>query len=316
MTLSPVQEISTKKLILLYRNAGIDVSKYFSGIDRLVLNEDASGLMSWTPTVLGDSDFYAQLSRTIHHYYPHDKPEFTVALDLIPPGSEVLEVGCGEGRFGSLFASDKWFGVDINEQAIRNAKENGLRCCAWNFLQDDIEALPQQQFPYICSFQMIEHLPDPECLFAFVYRHLDPDGRLILGAPAMDSLLGKNPMSILNLPPHHQTWWTDRALRTYPKQFGFVCEDLVHVPLDSAHHRAYINTLLKDLLAKRISSLPPFLSRWISALSSKPIGLLTKLLVKEGAIDPIFGARGQSVVVVYRKVKPLAHTVPESDGQP
>jgi SAM-dependent methyltransferase len=316
MTLSPVQEISAKKLILLYRNAGIDVRKYFTGTDRLVLNEDASGLLSWAPTVLGDSDFYAQLSSAIHHYYPHDKPEFTVALDLIPPGSEVLEVGCGEGRFGSLLASDKWFGVDINEQAIRHAKEKGLHCCAWNFLRDDIEALPQHQFPYICSFQVIEHLPDPGCLFAFAYRHLAPDGRLILGAPAMDSLLGKNPMSILNLPPHHQTWWTDRALRTYPKQFGFACEDLVHVPLDFAHHRAYINTLLKDLLAKRISSLPPFLSCWISTFSSKPIGLLTKLLVKEGAIDPIFGARGQSVVAVYRKVKPLPHTVLESYGQP
>jgi hypothetical protein len=119
----------------------------------------------------------------------------------------------------------------------------------------------------------------------------------------MDSLLGKNPMSILNLPPHHQTWWTDRALKEYPRQFGFTCEDIIHVPLDMAHHRAYFSTLLRDLLAKRIDRLPPLLSRWINTLSSKPIAVISKLLVADGSIDPIFGARGQSVVAVYRKAK-------------
>ncbi|MFN9624027.1 MAG: class I SAM-dependent methyltransferase [Cyanobacteriota bacterium] len=316
MTHARAQQISTKKLIRLYRSAGIDVSKYFSGIDYLDLNEDASGLMSWQPAVVGDSDFYAQLASTIPFYYPHDKPEFSVALDQLPADSEVLEVGCGEGQFGSLLASDKRFGVDINEQAIQHATAKGLRCRVWNFLQDEVESLPKQEYPYICSFQMIEHLPDPGCFFAFAYRHLAPEGRLILGAPAMDSVLGKNPMSILNLPPHHQTWWTDRSLRTYPKQFGLVCEEIIHVPLDFAHHRAYMSTLLRDLLAKRISQLPPFLSNWINALSSKPIGLLTKLLVKEGSIDPIFGARGQSVVAIYRKTTPVVSTVPASHVEP
>lgn len=316
MTRSIVHEISTQRLIQLYRSAGIDVSKYFSGIEKLVLNENSSGLLSWHPTVVGDSEFYAQLSVLIPFYYPHDKPEFSVALDLIPAGSEVLEVGCGEGRFGSLLASEKWFGVDINEQAIQHAAAKGLRCLVWNFLQDEIERLPQQEFPFICSFQMIEHLPDPGCLFAFACQHLAPGGRLILGAPAMDSLLGKNPMSILNLPPHHQTWWTDRALCTYPEQFGFVCEDIIHVPLDFAHHRAYVSTLLRDLLVKRVSHLPHFLSDWINTLSSKPIGLLTKLLVKEGSIDPIFGARGQSVVAVYRKATPVTPAVSGSREEP
>jgi SAM-dependent methyltransferase len=316
MNMPTARQISTRNLIDLYRDADIDVSRFFVGIDHLILEELPTGLLRWAPTVVGDSDFYAQLSSTIPFYYPHDKPEFSVALDLIPPGSEVLEVGCGEGRFGSLLASDKWFGVDINEQAIRHATAKSLRCRVWNFLEDEAEALPQQDFPFICSFQMIEHLPDPGRLFTFAYQHLAPDGRLIIGAPAMDSLLGKNPMAILNLPPHHQTWWTDRALRTYPEQFGFICEDLLHVPLDFAHHRAYISTLLRDLLAKRVSQLPSFLSGWINALSSKPIGLMTKLLVKEGSIDPIFGARGQSVVAVYRKAAPMAHTASASHVEP
>ncbi len=310
------RQISTRNLIALYRDEGIDVSGFFAGIDALTLEELPTGLLRWTPTVVGNSDFYAQLSSTIPFYYPHEKPEFSVALDLIPAGGEVLEVGCGEGRFGSLVASEKWFGVDINEQAIRYAKAKGLRCRVWNFLQDEIEALPQQEFPCICSFQMIEHLPDPGSLFTFAYRHLAPGGRLIIGAPAMDSLLGKNPMSILNLPPHHQTWWTDRALRTYPEQFGFICEDLIHVPLDFAHHRAYVSTLLRDLLAKRVSQLPSFLSGWINTLSSKPIGLLTKLLVKEGSIDPVFGARGQSVLAVYRKATAVTPTRAASHGEP
>ncbi|MFN9630893.1 MAG: class I SAM-dependent methyltransferase [Cyanobacteriota bacterium] len=300
MTTTDRQQISAEKIIRLYQDVGIDVSYFFQDIDCLHLEEDPSGLLRWTPTVVGDSLFYAHLSSVIPHYYPENKPEFQAALEFILPGNQVLEVGCGDGRFGSLLPPDQWYGVDINKTAIQTALAKGLNCRTWNFLQDDISELPREKFPVICSFQMIEHLPDPGCLFAFASRHLEDDGHLIIGAPAMDSLLGKNPMSMLNLPPHHQTWWPDKALRLYPEKFGFKCKNLVHVPLDFTHHRAYINTLIRDLLAKRISHFPPFLASWINTLSAKPISAFTKMLVKEGSIDPIFGARGQSVIAVYR----------------
>jgi SAM-dependent methyltransferase len=252
--------------------------------------------------VVGDAEFYSRLSRVVPHYYPCDKPEYHVALPRVVPGKIVLEVGCGEGCFGELLPAGCWFGVDINPDAIRLASRKGLRCCLWNFLEDDISMLPFRQYACICSFQMIEHLPDPGSFFEFASRHLAPEGRLILGAPAMDSLLGKQPMSMLNLPPHHQTWWTDQALRDFPESYGFRCEELIHAPLDFAHHRAYVTLLLKDLLAQRLMTLPPWLAGGLALLCSKPISLLTRLLVADGSIDPVFGARGQSVVAIYHKV--------------
>lgn len=295
------RQISCKRLINLYKRAGIDVHRFFAGQDRLILEQHPSGLLSWSPSVVGDSQFYADLAERIPYYYPCEKPEYDAALPLIPVGSDVLEVGCGEGRFGSLYASEKWFGVDINHQAIQQAKSRGLRCRVWNFLEDSISDLPRESFSTICSFQMIEHLPNPAHLFSFAQRHLLRDGRLIIGAPAMDSLLGKNPMSVLNLPPHHQTWWTDAALRRYPEQFGFFCEDIIHVPLDYAHHSAFVTLLLRDLLARRVSHLPAPISGLIRSMFAKPLALFSRLLVKEGSIDAVFGARGQSVLAVYRK---------------
>jgi SAM-dependent methyltransferase len=298
--------ITSRALIRLYRRAGIDVSRFFAEVDRLYLEEHPSGLLSWSPSVVGDAELYSNLSRVVPHYYPHDKPEYRVALPWIAPGNMVLEVGCGEGCFGELLPAGEWFGVDINPDAIRLASGKGLRCRLWNFLEDDISRLPQRQFACICSFQMIEHLPDPGSFFEFASRHLAPGGRLILGAPAMDSLLGKQPMTMLNLPPHHQTWWTDRALRHFPESYGFVCEQLIHAPLDVAHHRAYLTLLLKDLLSRRLNRLPALLAEVVERLGAKPISVLTRLLVDDGSIDPVFGARGQSVVSVYRRDAPRA----------
>ncbi|MFM7230008.1 MAG: class I SAM-dependent methyltransferase [Cyanobacteriota bacterium] len=309
------REISAKTLIKLYDRAGIDVRPFFVGVDTLCLREDASGLLQWWPSVAGDSDFYAKLSSQIRHYYPPDKPEFLVALPLISQEDLVLEVGCGQGRFGQYLSADNWFGVDINAEAIRVATSKGMNCRVWNFLEDDLALLPVQQFPVICSFQMIEHLPEPGRFFEFASGALAPSGRLIVGAPAIDSLLGKDPMSMLNLPPHHQTWWTDKALRLFPERYGFTCEDIIHAPLDEAHHRGFVSLLIKDLLVKRIASWPSWLSRSITSASSKPISAVTKLLVRDGSIDPVFGARGQSVVAIYRKTsRPLEDSSVERLG--
>jgi SAM-dependent methyltransferase len=295
------RRIPSKTLVHLYRQGGIDVRRFFAEIDSLTLREEPSGLLQWWPPVVGDAEFYAELAAKIVHYYPEDKPEFQLAIPWLSADSLVLEVGCGEGRFGELLTTQNWFGVDINQEAIRIAKSKGLRCRVWNFLADDPALLPAQNFPVICSFQMIEHLPEPGRFFEFAHRYLAPGGTLIIGAPAMDSLLGKDPMSMLNLPPHHQTWWTDKALRLFPQPYGFTCEAICHAPLDAAHHRGFVTTLIKDLLARRLASLPPWLSRTITATSAKPIAAFTKLLVGDGSIDPVFGARGQSVVAVYRK---------------
>ena len=316
MKTSVIRQIKSSTLVNLYLRAGIDVSRFFAGVDHLHLVEHPSGLLRWLPAVVGDADFYSFLSRSIPFYYPVEKPEYQVAFRLLEPGQEVLEVGCGEGRFGELLPVEDWFGVDINTDAICLARSTGLRCRVWNFLEDDPSILPRNEFPIICSFQMIEHLPEPGLFFDFAFRHLAVDGRLIVGAPAMDSLLGKNPMSMLNLPPHHQTWWTDQALRQFPEGHGFVCEELIHAPLDFAHHRAYVSLLLKDLLAGKVRHWPAWIAHLLNTICSKPISALTRLLVENGSVDLVFGARGQSVVAVYRKTSVSSDCLFAVSGKP
>ncbi|WP_216901698.1 bifunctional 2-polyprenyl-6-hydroxyphenol methylase/3-demethylubiquinol 3-O-methyltransferase UbiG [Synechococcus sp. CCY 9618] len=295
--------LAVGKLIGMYRQVGIDVSADFGNITRLTLEEDASGLLRWLPPVVGSDVFYAQLSERIDNYYPAVKPEFEIAAAALLPGQPVLEIGCGEGHFAGLLPPGDWFGVDINSDAIRRAQHKGLSCVVWDFLKDDPAVLPRQQFPFICSFQMLEHLPDPGRFFQFAAQHLSPGGRLILAVPSLDSLLGKNPMSMLNVPPHHQTWWSDRALREFPSGYGFVCEKLIHAPLDPFHHRAFVTVLLRDLLARRLSRFPRWFSQPLSSLCSKPISALTRILMEEGSIDSVFGCRGQSVVAVYHRAE-------------
>lgn len=216
----PIAVISAKEIISAYKNI-VDISSYFRNVESLSLLEDETGLLQWHPTILGDATFYEEVSSAIHPYYPSEKTEYDKAFDLIHHHRYILEIGCGEGHFGTLFKREQWYGVDINKRAINRAVEKGLNCQVWDAFNDSVEDLHCSHPNVICSFQTIEHLANPGCLFEAANRLLSEDGLLLVGAPSHDSILGMAPYSALNLPPHHQTWWTDTALESYPRQYGF-----------------------------------------------------------------------------------------------
>jgi len=59
----------------------------------------------------------------------HIKLEYQAILDLIPSGSRVLDLGCGDGELLSLLVERKGVegrGIEINEQAIYKCVSRGL----------------------------------------------------------------------------------------------------------------------------------------------------------------------------------------------
>ena len=59
-------------------------------------------------------------------YRPYICP-FNILLDFIPPGSSILDIGCGQGQFALIMAEyckpSKLKGIDINGQFIEQAKQ-------------------------------------------------------------------------------------------------------------------------------------------------------------------------------------------------
>jgi SAM-dependent methyltransferase len=113
----------------------------------------------------------------------------------IAPGTRVLDVGCGVGRWSSLLASRGAVvtGMDLSPtmiaEANRRAAANNVasRC---RFLVQDLAQLDAgEKFDLVIGVTVLQHILDPESLRAAVQRmsdHLAPGGRMVLleAAPA------------------------------------------------------------------------------------------------------------------------------------
>jgi SAM-dependent methyltransferase len=95
----------------------------------------------------------------------------------------------------------------------------------------------------VCAFQVLEHVPDPRAFLASCVYCLKPGGRLILSVPAEDSFTGLVPNNCLNLPPHHLTRWSDKALLALREEFNLHDLQLIPLPLEDIHHEHYCNSI-------------------------------------------------------------------------
>lgn len=104
-------------------------------------------------------------------------------LDQLPPGSRVLDVGCGIGGSARILARDYGFdvlGISISPGQIRRAQQltpAGLSC---RFQVMDALALelPDQSFDAVWSVEAGPHMPDKQRYADELLRVLKPGGRL------------------------------------------------------------------------------------------------------------------------------------------
>ena len=107
----------------------------------------------------------------------------------LEPGTRVLDVGCGVGRWSRLLArrGAQVTGIDVSptmlREAGRRAQLDGVatRC---RFLEADLATLElEQAFPFILGVTVLQHVVDPgsfERAVGRLARHLEPGGRLVL----------------------------------------------------------------------------------------------------------------------------------------
>jgi len=104
-------------------------------------------------------------------------------LDQLPPGSRVLDVGCGIGGSARILARDYGLdvlGISISPGQISRAQEltpAGLSC---RFAVMDALALelPDASFDAVWSVEAGPHMPDKQCYADELLRVLKPGGRL------------------------------------------------------------------------------------------------------------------------------------------
>lgn len=117
-------------------------------------------------------------------------------------GKKVLEIGCGIGAFAKIL-KDRNFEVkatDISEYIIRKARKNLLNI---NFQKLDIEKEIEikNEYDYIFSFEVLEHLKNPTIAIDNCYKMLKKDGVLIFSTPYPTKETLADPFHInVNLP--------------------------------------------------------------------------------------------------------------------
>jgi MPBQ/MSBQ methyltransferase len=106
-------------------------------------------------------------------------------LALLPPGTTVLDVGCGIGGSSRILARDYGFavtGITISPQQVKRAKQLTPAGVTAQFLVDDAMALsfPDASFDVVWSIEAGPHMPDKAIFARELMRVLKPGGILVV----------------------------------------------------------------------------------------------------------------------------------------
>ncbi len=295
-----VASVSASDLVLLYRRElHLDVTAELAAAAEFRLVRCGTcDLRHFTPAAAGSDAFYVGLQQ-FPWYYLADKPEYDVARGYVQPGDRVLEIGCGRGAFGALLGARAHYrGLELSATAVHQATAAGL-----DVRVETVEAHALEQagrYDVVSSFQVLEHVPAPLPFLEAAVACLRPGGLLVVSVPYVDGFMGAVSDNVLNLPPHHLTWWSLAALRHVGRQLGLSEVAVTVDELAPDHHVVYLRHRLLTAVGMRRDPARLVYNERRHRTAIAAAGWLGARL------EPAFRRRrtmpaGHSVTVVYRR---------------
>ncbi len=301
-----LEKVRTRDLIKLYkRTLGLDVSAEFGKLHGIGFYHcPDSDLIFFHPVAPGSAGFYDRL-QLFDWYYMDDKNEYAFAEQFIKPDDAVLEIGCGKGAFAHKISAKKYVGLDLNKQAAEAARSSGVIALTeriQDFASENLEG-----YDVVCAFQVLEHVVELRSFIKACVDCLKPGALLLYSVPSQDSFSKYVPNFFLDMPPHHLSRWSDRALQNITKYFPLRLQEIWHEPLQPAHKALYSMTVFRNALNDLFG---------ISPRSTVDLRLRTKMVtVFSGILGRLFARglcrnellpRGISATAVYRKTSKVS----------
>lgn len=133
---------------------------------------------------------YEKRKRDFLHRYilfflnPYVNTRHEIVRKILPSGSRYLDIGCWTGNstisYGALEKFKEVYGVDISEEALKEARKKGIRVYTVDLNYEKLP-FPTDFFDCITFVAVIEHLVTPYHILEEIKRILKPHGILIIG---------------------------------------------------------------------------------------------------------------------------------------
>lgn len=158
------------------------------------------------PLTAGDDDFYAWIAR--QDLYPAHRWDFDAALAQVDSNSTILDIGAGSGSFAAIAAQHghEVICVESSPAARDDLRAQGIEVHAR--LDDAIKSAGKAQV--VTAFQVLEHVADP-LEFTSQLRLAATEAVIVSVPDARRIRFLDEPF---DLPPHHLTRWSAKALET------------------------------------------------------------------------------------------------------
>jgi FkbM family methyltransferase len=242
------------RIIKIYlQDYSIDVRYLFNNINKIYLYLcPDTGLMFFFPTHLeGDAKYYESLSK-IPWYYMDWKWEHQIAFDLIPPNSEVLEIGCGKGSFLKKLIEKNCRVAGLEKSSISSQDAQAKKLNIYVLEVEDFAERFPQKFDYVCAFQTLEHIANVKSFINFCLKLLKPNGKLIFSVPNQESFISLDLFNIFDIPPHHLTRWTPSVFERISSFFPMSLVQIIFEPLQEYHIDWFNNLVQKAFRSQKL----------------------------------------------------------------
>ena len=220
----------------------------------------------------------------------------------LPPGTEILDAGCGSGRnMVDLARYGTVTGLELADASVHWARNRGIGEIVQGSITD--APFPDDRFDFAVCLDVLEHIDDELHALRELRRIMRPGGTLLVTVPAYQSLWSEH--DVIN---HHKRRYTRATLSAVARESGWVPE-----------WTTYFNGTLLPAAAmhRRLSHLRHSVDEPVSDLELTPVRLNSLLQMPLTFEAWVIGRgwripAGLSLMTVLRKGAEAESTAPHA----